>query len=66
MFGDGGLEKLRRDIPQPSKHRCGFIVMLPVLQSAKLALYQAMRERGLARQSGWLPYCLIQECSRDR
>ena len=43
----GGLEKLRRDIPEPSKPRHRPVVVVPVLQSAKLALYQAMREHGL-------------------
>jgi antitoxin HicB len=43
----GGLEKLRRDIPAPSKPRHRDVVVVPVLLSAKLALYQAMREHGL-------------------
>jgi len=43
----GGLEKLRRDIPEPSKPRHRDVVVVPVLLSAKLALYQAMREHGL-------------------
>jgi antitoxin HicB len=43
----GGLEKLRRDIPEPSKPRQRPVVIVPVLQSAKLALYQAMRDAGL-------------------
>jgi antitoxin HicB len=45
----GGLVKLRRVIPEPSKPRHRPVVVLPVLQSAKLALYQAMREHGLNR-----------------
>ena len=43
----GGLEKLRRDIPEPSKPRQRPVVVVPILQSAKLALYQAMRNAGL-------------------
>jgi antitoxin HicB len=43
----GGLEKLHRDIPEPSKPRHRPVVVVPVLQSAKLALYQAMREHEL-------------------
>ena len=42
----GGLTKLRRDIPAPSA-KGEFFVIVPILQSAKLALYQAMREHGL-------------------
>ncbi|MGH7079969.1 MAG: type II toxin-antitoxin system HicB family antitoxin, partial [Acetobacteraceae bacterium] len=42
----GGLAKLRRDLPVPSNAGECFVVV-PMLQSAKLALYQAMRERGL-------------------
>jgi antitoxin HicB len=43
----GGLEKLHRDIPEPSRARHRTVVVVPVLQSVKLALYQAMREHGL-------------------
>jgi antitoxin HicB len=43
----GELEKLRRDIPEPSKPRQRPVLVVPVLQSAKLALYQAMRNAGL-------------------
>jgi|HubBroStandDraft_6_1064221.scaffolds.fasta_scaffold748515_1 antitoxin HicB len=44
----GGLAKLRRPIPDPSRAAKGRpVVVVPMLQSAKLALYQAMRERGL-------------------
>jgi antitoxin HicB len=39
----GGLTKLRRDLPAPSTEG-EFFVVVPILQSAKLALYQAMRE----------------------
>ena len=42
----GGFAKLRRDLPVPSEEG-EFFVIVPVLQSAKLALYQAMREQGL-------------------
>src|ERR1039458_5205978 len=42
----GGLTKLKRDLPVPSTAG-PFFVIVPVLQSAKLALYQAMREHGL-------------------
>jgi antitoxin HicB len=42
----GGLAKLRRDLPTPSADG-DFFVVVPMLQSAKLALYQAMREHGL-------------------
>ena len=41
----GGLAKLRRDLPVPSDEG-EFFVVVPMLQSAKLALYQAMREQG--------------------
>jgi antitoxin HicB len=43
----GGLAKLKRAIPEPSKAHGHAIVVVPMLQSAKLALYQAMREQGL-------------------
>jgi len=42
----GGLAKLKRDLPEASTDG-RFFVVVPVLQSAKLALYQAMREHGL-------------------
>jgi antitoxin HicB len=42
----GGLAKLKRDLPEASATG-QFFVVVPVLQSAKLALYQAMREHGL-------------------
>jgi antitoxin HicB len=42
----GGLAKLKRDLPQASAGG-RFFVVVPVLQAAKLALYQAMREHGL-------------------
>jgi antitoxin HicB len=42
----GGFAKLKRDLPEASAIG-QFCVVVPVLQSAKLALYQAMRERGL-------------------
>ena len=41
-----GIAKLRRAIPEPSEEG-EFSVVVPMLQSAKLALYQAMREEGL-------------------
>lgn len=43
----GGLVKLRREIPMPSKARGRPVVIVPVLQAAKIALYQAMREHRL-------------------
>ena len=43
----GGLVKMKRDIPEPSVPIIGPAVVVPMLQSAKLALYQAMRENGL-------------------
>ena len=43
----GGLVKMRRDIPGPSAPDARPVVIVPMLQSAKLALYQAMREDGL-------------------
>ena len=43
----GGLEKLHRDIPEPSRAGHRTVVVVPVLQSVKLALYQAMREHRL-------------------
>jgi len=42
----GGRVKLRRDLPVPSTDS-GNVVVLPMLQAAKLALCQAMREQGL-------------------
>jgi len=42
----GGLARMKRDLPAASAAG-QFFVVVPVLQSAKLALYQAMRERGL-------------------
>ena len=41
----GGLTKLRRTLPVPSADGQYFVVV-PILQSAKLALYLAMREQG--------------------
>jgi antitoxin HicB len=43
----GGLMKLRRDIPEPAAVQGHHAVVVPMLEAAKLALYQAMRERGL-------------------
>jgi antitoxin HicB len=43
----GGLVKMKRDIPEPSAVDAGPVVVVPMLQSAKFALYQAMREEGL-------------------
>lgn len=42
----GGLCKLRRPLPEPASE-APFRVIVPSLQAAKLALYQAMREQGL-------------------
>jgi len=42
----GGIAKLRRDLPEPSEKGAHFAIV-PMLQSAKLALYQAMQEQGL-------------------
>lgn len=42
----GGLMKLRRDLPEASATG-RFFAVVPMLQAAKLALYQAMREHGL-------------------
>jgi antitoxin HicB len=43
----GGLVKTKRDIPEPSAADTGPVVVVPMLQSARLALYQAIREDGL-------------------
>jgi antitoxin HicB len=43
----GGLVKMKRNVPEPSAPGVGPVVVVPMLQSAKLALYQAMRENGL-------------------
>ncbi len=43
----GGLVKLKRDLPRPTETIDGPAVIVPMLPSAKLALYQAMREHGL-------------------
>jgi antitoxin HicB len=43
----GGLVKMKGDIPKPSATDAGSVVVVPMLQAAKLALYQAMREDGL-------------------
>jgi len=55
----GGLMKQRRDIPHPSSAEDRTVCIVPMLPAAKLALYQAMRERGmnnvaLARELGLL------------
>jgi antitoxin HicB len=55
----GGLMKQRRDIPRPSATEDRPVSIVPMLPAAKLALYQAMRERGmnnvaLARELGLL------------
>lgn len=42
----GGLAKLKRKLPEPST-KGDFFVIVGMLESAKLALYQAMREAGL-------------------
>jgi antitoxin HicB len=38
-----GLVKMKRDIPEPSAVDPGPVVVVPMLQSARLAIYQAMR-----------------------
>ena len=43
----GGYIEGRRDIPRPSPERGRPLVSLPALVAAKIALYRAMRERGL-------------------
>ena len=48
----GGLMKLKRDLPAPSApagHPPSghFMVIVPMLHAAKIALYEAMREQGL-------------------
>lgn len=53
----GGLLKMKRDIPEPSAADAGPVVVVSMLQSARLALDQAMREQGrtnvtLARKLG--------------
>src|ERR1019366_1106730 len=40
----GGLVKMKRDLPRPSDTVGHSAVILPMLPSARLALYQAMRE----------------------
>ncbi len=46
----GGYINDRRDIPRPSRPKRGQkVVALPPLVSAKLALYQAMRDAGVTR-----------------
>lgn len=55
----GGLVRLKRDIPRPSSIASPPVCIVPMLPAAKLALYQAMRERGmtnvaLARELGLL------------
>lgn len=42
-----GLAKLKREIPLPSEDLGRPTVVVPILQAAKLALCQAMREQGL-------------------
>lgn len=42
----GGIAKLRRDLPKPTEQG-DFFVIVPMMQAAKLALYQAMREHRL-------------------
>jgi antitoxin HicB len=43
----GGLMKLRRNIPEPHAQIPGPAVIVPMLDAAKIALYQAMREQEL-------------------
>jgi len=43
----GGLVKMKRDIPGPSAADAGPVVVVPMLQSARLAPYKTMREGGL-------------------
>ncbi len=43
----GGYVDARRDIPRPSPGRGRPLVPLPALAAAKIALYRAMRDRGL-------------------
>ena len=43
----GGYIEARRDIPRPSPGRGRPLVALPAPVAAKIALYRAMRERGL-------------------
>ena len=43
----GGLAKLKRPVPRPSRAAGRAVVVVPMLQAAKLALHQAMREHGL-------------------
>jgi len=44
----GGLARLKRELPAPSVPRPDqHVVIVPMLQAAKLALYQAMREAKL-------------------
>ena len=44
----GGYVDGRRDIPSPSPARGRKLVALPALAAAKIALYRAMRERGVS------------------
>ena len=44
----GGYINDRRDIPRPSPGRGQPLVTLPALTAAKIALYRAMRARGLS------------------
>lgn len=46
MAALGGIAKLKRNLPEPSAAG-RFVVVVPMLQAAKLALYQAMHEQGL-------------------
>ena len=43
----GGYVQDRRDIPRPSPARGRSVVALPALVAAKIALYRAMRARGV-------------------
>ena len=43
----GGYPHLKRDIPIPSAPEGRPVVVVPVLQAARLALYQAMRTHRL-------------------
>jgi hypothetical protein len=44
---EGERMKMKRDVPEPSAADAGPVVVVPMLQSARLALYQAMRGEGL-------------------
>jgi hypothetical protein len=67
LFGAAYLQKVRAVWPWITAHPSWSEPEVPaayaVLLSAQARLVRVVTP--VARQSGWLPYCLIQECCRE-